>query len=128
MPPQISPCFVARDALYCMGLGAGMVLLRMIFPAGKHSIGKDVFDFLAVLFCGVLLQSYAVRYADAGQLRWYHVLGALLGAYGMQGTVGSRVCAFKSRWFQALRKNLCAKLCSHWHRKAPRVVKKKRKM
>ncbi|MBQ7859433.1 MAG: hypothetical protein IJ347_04810 [Faecalibacterium sp.] len=87
MPPQVSPGLAAGDILCGLGLGFLVGLLRCGLPVRRGAV-CFLADFFAVGFGLLLAQSYAVRYAAAGELRWYLPAAVLLGAVSVQVTLG----------------------------------------
>ena len=72
------PPAIGWDVLSAMGLGFAAGVLRLWLP--RRGRGAFWADFIMTGLCLVFLQSFAVSFSRAGQLRWYMMAGVGLGA------------------------------------------------
>ena len=81
MPTSVLVSQAAADTLCCLGLG---LLLACLYDGGRLVAGNGkiavfVLDTLFFGAAGIVACSYAAARSYAGVVRWYHLLGMLIG-------------------------------------------------
>ncbi len=104
MPTAVMLSQSAADLLCCLGLGLALAAVydAIVCILGKTKLVVLLLDIAVFSFAGILVCSYAAARSYAGVVRWYHLLGMLIGQWAYYHAF----CAVTQRIHSALL--LCA--------------------